>query len=90
LVWKWGAERVPAPGDTGDAEAGLAEQRIVDGDAPRSLGRQLGEDTPAEDGEDVGRGEALAGEETILRRPVMELAPAGRQQAGHGMRAQAQ
>ena len=50
----------------------------------------VGDATPADDREDLGGGEALAGEETILRRPVLELAPAGGQQTGHGVTAQAE
>ena len=85
-----GAEGVPPPGDTRDVGAGLAEERIIDGHGERSLGRQLGEDAAADDGEEVGGGQAVAGEEAILRRPVLELAPAGSQQTSHGMTTQAE
>jgi len=84
-----GAEGIAAPGDAGDTDAGFAEQRIVDGDAEGSLRGEFGEDAAADDRENVGGGKAVAGEETILRRPVVKLTTAGSQQAGHRMTTQA-
>lgn len=54
------------------------------------LGRQLGQDLAADDGEDLGPGEAVTGEQPVGRRPVLECLSAGGQQAGHGRAPQTQ
>ena len=84
------AERIAAPGNARDTDAGFAYQGIVDSHAEGSLRRQFGEDAAADDGEEVGGGQAVAGEEAILRRPVLELAPAGSQQTSHSVATQAE
>jgi hypothetical protein len=50
----------------------------------------LGQNTAANDGKDLCGGKTVAGEETILGRPVVELAAAGREKAGDGMATQAE
>lgn len=87
---KAGPERIAAPSDAWNASAGFAEQRIVDGDTERSVGRELLEDGTANDGEDLGDGKAMAGEESIIGRPIVELLTAGGQKAGDGVASQAE
>ena len=84
------AEGVAAPGHSRNAKAGLAEQRIVDSHTEGRLGRQLGQDPATDNREDLGDGEAVTAEQTVGGRPILELLPAGSQQAGHGVTTQAE
>jgi hypothetical protein len=85
-----GAEGVAAPGHAWNAKAGFAEQRIVDSHTEGRLGRQLGQDPATHNGKYLGHGKAVAREQTVGGRPVLELLPAGSQQAGHGATTQAE
>jgi len=79
------AERIAAPSDAGDAHAGFAEKGIIEGHAEGSVSGKLLEYRAADYREDRERGQAMAGEESIDGRPVLELLAAGGQQTGHGV-----
>ncbi len=83
-------ERIAAPGDAGNGEAGFAEQGIVDGDGQGRVWGQFGEDGAADDGEQVLGGEAVLTEDPVGGGPVLKLAPGGGQQSGEGMAAEAE
>jgi hypothetical protein len=84
-----GAERIAAPGDARDANAALAQERVVDGHAERSLRGQMRENRTPNYGEEGCDGEPLLGEETIGGGPIEELLTAGGEQASHGMTTEA-
>jgi hypothetical protein len=90
VVLKVGAERITAPSDSRDTDARFAEQGVIDSDGYRGLRRELLEDGAADDGEDGLSRKAMAGEETIVGRPIMKLLPAGGQQSGHGVTSKAE
>jgi hypothetical protein len=79
------AKRVAAPSDAGDADAGLAEEGVVEGDRKGGLRRQLGEDGAADDGKHLLNRETVLTEDPIGSGPVLELATAGGQHSGDGM-----
>jgi len=83
------AEGIAAPGDSGNADAGFAEEGVVDGNGKRSLRRQLLHHGVADDGEDLGGRQPMLREDSIIRRPILEFLPTGGQQAGHGVTSQA-
>ncbi len=66
-------ERVTAPSDARGAEAGAAQERIIEDGAQRGVGRQLGEQRAADDGEDGLDGKTVLGEEAVTGGPVLEL-----------------
>src|SRR6476620_9175952 len=84
------AKRVAAPGDAGDAYAGLAEERVVKGNRKGRLRRQLGEDSAADDGKHLLNRETIVTEDPIGSGPVLELATAGGQHSGDGMSSEAE
>jgi len=84
------AEGIAAPRHTGNADAGFAEEGIVDGDRKRSLRRKLLHHGVTDDGEE-GRGwQTMTGEETIIGGPVVKLLSTSSQQAGDGVTAKAE
>jgi hypothetical protein len=84
------AEGVAAPGYAGSAGPGFVEQRVIDSDAQGSVWRELIDDGATHHGEEVVDGEAVLTEDPVGSGPVLELAPAGGQQAGHGVAPQAE
>src|ERR1039457_625182 len=82
------AERIATPGNAGSAEAGAAEERIIEDGADGSLGRKFGQHGAADDGEDGVDGKAVVGEEPVTGGPVTELRAASGDQASHGMTSQ--
>ena len=78
-------ERIAPPGNAGRVQAGAAQQRIVEDGAKGRAGGQLAGDAAPDDGEDLGHGDAILGEEAIGRRPIVELGAGSGQQAGHGV-----
>jgi hypothetical protein len=68
-----GAEGIAAPGDAGNADAGFAQEGVIDGDTKGSVGRQWSQHGAADDGEDGLEGKAMTGEETIGGGPIVEL-----------------
>jgi hypothetical protein len=83
------AERIAAPGDAGNPEAGLAEERVVDGDQEGCGGRQFCEDGATNGIEEGGDGKAALAEDPIIGGPVLKLAAASGEQAGDGVAAEA-
>jgi hypothetical protein len=84
------AEGIAAPSHARDADTGFAEKRIIDGDGDGSLWRKLLDHGPADYREKGLGGKTMAGEETIVRGPIVELLPTGRQQTGDGVAAEAE
>ena len=82
------AERIASPGDSGSAQAGAAQKRIIKDGADRSLRRQLGQHGAANHGEEGFDGQAVLGEESVTGGPVTKLRAASGEQAGHGMTSQ--
>lgn len=70
---KW----IAAPGDTGNMETGTAEEGVIDDCAKGGAGRQLLDDSAADDGKDVGNGNALLGEESVGGAPIQKLGSGG-------------
>jgi hypothetical protein len=69
------SERIAAPGDTRNANAGLTELRVVDGYAKGSLRRELAEDGAA------NRGKHFRGRETMMRGETVRSCPVFEQTA---------
>ena len=84
------AKRIAAPADARDADAGLAEERVINGDTEGSLRGELLQHGATDDGEDLLDGEASLGEEPVIGRPIVELLSAGGEQASHGVTSQAE
>jgi hypothetical protein len=80
-----GAERVAAPGHARNANAALAQESVIDGNAKRGLWGQLREGGTPDFGEKCRDGESMSREEAIVSRPIEELLTASGEQAGHGM-----
>jgi hypothetical protein len=79
------AQRIAAPADARDADAGLAEERVIDGYTKRGLRGELLQHGATNDGEDFLEGKASSGEEPVIGRPIVELLSTGSEQASHGM-----
>ena len=84
------AQGIAAPGDTGNANAGFAEQGVVDGDRDRRGSRESLDYGAANHGKEGLRGEAVAREEAIVSRPIVELLAASGQQTGDGEASEAE
>ena len=84
------AKRIAAPADAGDTDAGLAEERVIDGHTEGRLGRELLQHGAANDREDLRDGEARLGEEPVIGRPIVELLSRGGEQARHGVTSEAE
>jgi hypothetical protein len=79
------AQRIAAPGDSGSAEAGTTQERIIQDSTDGSLGRQLGYHGAAHHGEDGFDGKTGVGEEPVTGGPVTKLPAASGEQTSHGM-----
>jgi hypothetical protein len=83
-------ERVAPPADSWRVEAGAAQQRIVENSAEGRAQGQLVGDAAADDGEDLGHGDAVLGEEAVSSAPVLELRAGSGKQASHGVTSEAE
>ena len=79
------AQGIAAPGDAGGAEAGAAQERVIEDSADGSLGREFGEHGAADDGEEGFDGKTIVGKEPVTGGPVTKLRAASGEQSGHGM-----
>jgi hypothetical protein len=79
------AEGIATPSDAGNANAGFAEERIVNGDGEGSLRGKPLEQGATNHGEERVSGEAVTGEEAIVGGPIVELLTASGQQSSHSM-----
>lgn len=70
-------EWIATPGDTGNVETSATEEGVIDDGAKRGTGRQLFDDRTADDGKDVGNGNALLGEESVGSAPIQKLGSGG-------------
>ena len=71
------AEGVAAPADSRYADAGFAEQGVINGDAKRSVAGEEIQRGMTNDGENLREGQPSSGEEAIVGRPIVELVPTG-------------
>src|SRR5512140_2852947 len=87
---KVGTEWVTPPGDAGNAGTGFAQEGVVHRHAKRGLRGKLLEGVATNDGKDRLDRQTVAGEETIVRRPIEKLLAAGGQQSSHGVATEAE
>lgn len=84
------AKRIATPAHARDADAGLAEKRVIDGHTKGSLRGELLQHGATNDGEDLIDGEASLREEPVIGRPIVELLSSGGEQARHGVPSEAE
>ena len=80
-----GTERISPPGNTGGMQAGTAQQSIVQHGTKGCARRQLGGDGAADNGEEVGHGKTVLGEEPVGGTPILKLRAGSSEQASHGV-----